>query len=104
MRPNLPPTSDVDFNLPWIKKDCAEQAIVSTGRPKLTCELTGYDIGMAFLPPKKRSSLATGGDTFLLLEALDKHELTISDSPSSPSWSPYICVSADLFARVVGLW
>ncbi|KAJ5020020.1 Killer toxin subunits alpha/beta [Colletotrichum sp. SAR 10_99] len=45
------------FNLPFFMKDgCVERAIVSAGGPKLSCEFTGYDIGVAFLPAKKRST------------------------------------------------
>lgn len=44
------------FNLPFfMKSGCVERAIVSAGGPKLSCEFKGYDIGVAVLPPKKRS-------------------------------------------------
>lgn len=43
------------FNLPFfISEGCVERAIVSAGGPKLFCQFTGYDIGVAFLPAKKR--------------------------------------------------
>lgn len=68
------------FNLPWIMKDgCVERAIVSAGGPKLSCEFTGYDIGVAFLPAKKRS-LAIDAPPVL------KRQM-ISASPSLPSRS-----------------
>jgi hypothetical protein len=44
------------FNLPFfMKSGCVERAIVSADGPKLSCEFKGYDIGVAELPPKKRS-------------------------------------------------
>jgi hypothetical protein len=46
----------VYFNLPFFfKSGCVERAIVSAGGPKISCPFTGYNIGVAFLPAKKRS-------------------------------------------------
>ncbi|KAK1855211.1 class V chitinase chi100 [Colletotrichum chrysophilum] len=71
------------FNLPFFMKDgCVERAIVSAGGPKLSCEFTGYDIGVAFLPAKKRSTPEMADD----LPELRRRQY-VSDTPSLPSRS-----------------
>ncbi|KAK1674893.1 hypothetical protein BDP55DRAFT_729137 [Colletotrichum godetiae] len=72
------------FNLPFFMKDgCVERAIVSAGGPKLSCDFTGYDIGVAFLPAKKRSA---SEEMVNNLPELRRRQY-ISDTPSLPSRS-----------------
>lgn len=72
------------FNLPFFMKDgCVERAIVSAGGPKLSCDFTGYDIGVAFLPAKKRS---TSEEIMEDLPELRQRQY-VSDTPSLPGRS-----------------
>lgn len=56
---------------------------MSAGGPKLSCEFTGYDIGVAFLPAKKRSTREEMADD---LPELRRRQY-VSDTPSLPSRS-----------------
>jgi hypothetical protein len=69
-----------------VNDGCVERAIVSAGGPKLSCDFNGYDIGVTFLPAKKRSA----PEELELVEE-DMPELRrrqyVSDTPSLPSRS-----------------